>query len=207
MNVQYRLSADDLLNALQEWDLALNRKVLLVACGGTALTLNGYKESTKDVDFLVPDPKHLEIVNKVLPAIGYIKRSGIDWMHPNQPWIFQLWRGQRIFQTDLLDPIQEEGKHRVIKEYKHLVLGCLNSDDLIISKMFRGDGVDVQDSIALLKAEKMDLSSLAQRYKETAGYYIDPAQCRRNLGYLIHAMEKQRMKTAPLKEVFDKWKI
>lgn len=57
MNDRYRLSADDLLAILKDWDAGLKQKCLVVACGGTALTLQGYKESTNDVDLLVPIPK------------------------------------------------------------------------------------------------------------------------------------------------------
>ena len=50
----YRLNQKDLLDALGLWNGFLNKKVHLIACGGTALTLLGVKESTKDVDMLVP---------------------------------------------------------------------------------------------------------------------------------------------------------
>ncbi len=205
MNRQYRLTNDDLFKVLSEWDDHLRSKALVVACGGTALTLNGYKESTKDVDFLVPEPKHFQSITKVLNLLGYQYRGGTDYLHPEGLWIFQLYPGQTIFQTQLLDPVQEKDKHRIIRKYKHLILGSLNSADLIISKMFRGTGVDVQDCIELLKAEQVDLHYLAQRYKETADYYFDSASCKKNLHYLIDAMAEANINPEQLEEMSKKW--
>jgi len=52
--MDYRLNKKTLLDILRYWNSYLKRKVHLIACGGTALTLLGIKPSTKDVDFMVP---------------------------------------------------------------------------------------------------------------------------------------------------------
>ncbi|MFC1840500.1 hypothetical protein ACFL1N_13025 [Thermodesulfobacteriota bacterium] len=52
--MEYSLDKNLLLSILQEWNHFLKRKVHLIACGGTAMTLTGAKPSTKDVDFMVP---------------------------------------------------------------------------------------------------------------------------------------------------------
>ena len=46
----YRVLADELMETLGAWDELIpgREKIRLIACGGTALTLLGYKESTKD---------------------------------------------------------------------------------------------------------------------------------------------------------------
>ena len=49
----YRLDKKLLLDILAEWNHFLRRKVHLIACGGTAMTLLGVKPSTKDVDFIL----------------------------------------------------------------------------------------------------------------------------------------------------------
>jgi hypothetical protein len=43
-----------LLGFLEEVDKEVERKVTLIAVGGTALTLLGAKPSTRDVDFTLP---------------------------------------------------------------------------------------------------------------------------------------------------------
>ena len=66
--MEYRLTKNDLLNTLVGWSKFINRKVRLIACGGTAMTLLDVKASTKDIDFMVPDDKEyiyvVEILNK-----------------------------------------------------------------------------------------------------------------------------------------------
>jgi hypothetical protein len=54
--MKYRLNKLTLTDFLflGQWNAFLRRKVHLVACGGTALTLMDIKPSTKDVDFIVP---------------------------------------------------------------------------------------------------------------------------------------------------------
>ncbi len=84
---------------------------------------------------------------------------------------------------------------------------CLNPDDLVISKMFRGTLVDVQDSIVMIKAENMDLEQLAERYKETAGYYYHPQICKKNLGYLITDLKEQNIDATPLQEMYEQWTL
>jgi hypothetical protein len=205
MNVQYRLGKDDLMTSLLEWDEVLRKPVLVVACGGTALTLYGHKESTKDVDFLVPILSQHDLLVSTLLKIGYVKVTGSAYRHPHQPWLYDLFRGQTVFQTDLLDPIQEEGNHREILKFKRLQLGCLNPADLIISKMFRGTSVDVDDSITMIKSENLDLQMLAERYKETAGYYFYPERCKQNLQYLIAEMDLQQLNTDALREMNEQW--
>lgn len=53
----YRINKDGLLDRFVSWNSYLKRKVHLIACGGTAMTLLGIKDSTKDIDLIVPDVK------------------------------------------------------------------------------------------------------------------------------------------------------
>lgn len=201
----YRLSAEDLLQAIEHWNLQLKRQVLVVACGGTALTLLGHKESTKDVDFLVPRQRELKELVRALRSLGYSEHTSTKFLHPRGTWLFELNPGQTIFQTELLDPVDRPGQHSVAKQIGKVTVAVLNSYDLIISKMFRGDQVDVEDSITLLQHETLDITALAKRYKETADYYFDPAKVKQNLGYLIIDMKREQMEVGPLEEVIATW--
>lgn len=205
MHARYRLTNTDLFQALEAWNDVLGKRVFVAACGGTALTLYGYKESTKDVDLLVPDPAHYKSIIKAITKLGYKQATGNGYKHPDGTWIFDLFRGQTIFQTELLDPVQTEGKHRVIREYEHVIIACVNPDDLIISKMFRGTQVDVKDSVLMIKSEDLDLAALAKRYRETASYYHNPDACKTNLKYLIDELKLQKVDATPLREISNKW--
>ena len=70
---KYRLDKNELLDHMRAWNLILKRKVHLIACGGTAMTLSGVKESTKDVDFMVPVIREYNYLTNQLPAMGYTK--------------------------------------------------------------------------------------------------------------------------------------
>lgn len=71
--MEYRTTADEVMSTLALWDewIPGRGKVHLIACGGTALTLLGYKESTKDVDLLVPVEKEYERLTHFLARGGY----------------------------------------------------------------------------------------------------------------------------------------
>ena len=69
--MEYRLNKDHLLDVLEEWNRFLKRKVHLIACGGTAMTLSGVKPSTKDVDFMVPNIQEHQYLIKQLRALEY----------------------------------------------------------------------------------------------------------------------------------------
>ena len=67
--MQYRIDNDALLNTLSIWNGYLRKKVHLIACGGTAITLMNLKESTRDIDFIIPKEKEYKyLVNILLPT-------------------------------------------------------------------------------------------------------------------------------------------
>ncbi|HEY9773884.1 MAG TPA: DUF6036 family nucleotidyltransferase [Planktothrix sp.] len=203
--MKYRLSVSDLLRELEDWDKHLKRKVLVVACGGTALTLKGYKESTKDVDFMVPIENQYAHLTKTLNSLRYEFLGNADWKHPNGRYIFQLWGGQTLFYTSLLEPVSESHMHSVHVSMKRLTLAMLNSHDLIISKMFRGDLVDEEDSALLIKSESIDLVALVERYIETAAFQINPEKCKLNLKYLLTRLDDTGIETSALWSRYKEW--
>jgi len=69
--MEYRLGKEQLLDIMVEWNRFLKRRVHLIACGGTAMTLLGVKPSTKDVDFMIPNIKEFTYLTKQLRALGY----------------------------------------------------------------------------------------------------------------------------------------
>jgi hypothetical protein len=72
----YRLTGSKLLQTIDNWDRLMNFRAQLIACGGTALTLLNLKESTKDIDFIVPVITEYEKLMKFLKAIGYTQKGG-----------------------------------------------------------------------------------------------------------------------------------
>jgi hypothetical protein len=176
----YRITSDRLLDTLDNWDGVMNSRVQLIACGGTALTLLKLKESTKDIDFVVPVVAECEKLIKFLSTIGYSEKGG-GWAHPDDPlFLYQFWCGSRVFTTELLDSPLDAGKHIAIKEWPHIYLGALNLIDLIITKMFRGTGLDVDDCITVFETGQVNAEELFERYSEAARYDLNPDKMMQN---------------------------
>jgi len=72
----YRIDKQRLLNIIRAWDSFLKKKIHLIACGGTALTLLGIKASTKDIDLIVPDLREYEYLISNLEKLGYKPVTG-----------------------------------------------------------------------------------------------------------------------------------
>jgi len=162
----------------------------LIACGGTALTLLGYKESTKDVDFLVPEEKEYKQLTQFLERAGYLPKTSYGWKRAGENIIFDLYPGKTVYQTELLTSPLDAGGNKQIRQWNKIYLGVLNPMDLIISKMFRGTQVDIEDSLVLLKNEKVDLKKLEKRYRETAQYDVSENKVLRNLKVLLDRLKK-----------------
>lgn len=189
---RYKLSSIDLMDTLDNWNSLMNFRVRLIACGGTALTLLKIKDSTKDIDFIVPKENEYQRLMKFLRHLNYGDKGG-GLVHEDDPnFIYQFWCGNRVFTTDLLDSPLEEGKHILIKKWTHIYLGALNLIDLIITKMFRGNQVDRDDCIAAFATGQVNAEELLDRYSEAARYDLNPDKVMQNLGSLTEGLyEKQ----------------
>ena len=155
---EFRLGKDELFATLSVWGTFLSRNVHLIACGGTAMTLLNIKDSTKDIDLMVPNEEEYIHLIKTLKQIGYRRITTYGWSTGDK-FIFDLYLGKRIHTTELLESPLKKGNHILIKEYKNIYLGILNHLDIIISKLFRGNTVDYEDCSALLKAKKTEINS------------------------------------------------
>ncbi len=114
---KYRITASELLQTIENWEHLIDFKVNLIGCGGTALTLLEIKDSTKDIDFIVPIGKEHERLMEFLRSLGYEEKGG-GLAHPDDPYfLYQFWVGNRVFTTDLLDPPLDPGRNIPIKKW------------------------------------------------------------------------------------------
>ena len=192
--MNYRIKKDELTQTLNIWnELIPGRGVVrLVACGGTALTLMGYKESTKDVDFLVPELKEYQRIVAFLESAGYRRETQYGWKREAETILFDLYLGKKVYVTELLTSPLIRGGSRLWRRWSKIEISILNPLDLIISKMFRGTEVDIQDSLLLLARESVDLKKLQKRYRETACYDIGEGKVLRNLELLLKRLEREK---------------
>ncbi len=192
--MEYRQGKNQLIDTLKKWDKFIPGRatIHLIACGGTALTLLGYKESTKDVDFMVPlEAEHHRLV-QFLENAGYKQTSDSGWVYPGENVIYDLYKGKRVFTTELLKSPLGEGGNKKVLELKKIYLGVLNSIDWVITKMFRGGPSDVQDCVALAKHEPIDLGELEKRFRETASFDVSEEKVLKNLELILRELKKVR---------------
>jgi hypothetical protein len=176
--MEYRLDKHELLEILRNWDRFLKRRVHLIACGGTAMTLWGVKASTKDVDFIVPEKSEYTYLIGKLKDLNYEQVTASGWQRKGDIFRFDLFSGKRIHTTELLESPLLPGNHQSLMEFSSLYIGILNEYDLIASKLFRGTGVDFEDCLMLVRARKneIDLSRLERHYRELVSYDISEAR-------------------------------
>jgi hypothetical protein len=190
--MEYRLDKEKLLEELGVWNGLLRRRVHLIACGGTALSLLGIKPSTKDVDLIVPDPGEYDYLIKLLKDLGYKPVTGAG-LSRDGIFIFDLFRGNRVHTTELIEPVLNQGNHTLAKEFSQLYLGVLNYYDILISKLFRASSVDVDDCLLLFKAKRkeIDADKFISRFRATASFDVSEPSVLKNLEHFLSVLKKE----------------
>ncbi len=192
--MEYRIDRENLLEELAGWNAFLKRRVHVIACGGTALTMLGIKASTKDIDFMVPDLAEHAYLVKTPTDLGYRRVTGSGFSRDGR-FIFDLFRGNRIHTTELLDTPLRDGGHVLYKEFTYLYVGILNVYDLMISKLFRGTETDFEDCLALVTARQdaIILNAFEKRYRETATYDVATEKMLGTLELFLQLAKKERL--------------
>lgn len=194
--MNYRITKDGLLETLSSWNTFMKKRVHLVACGGTALTLLDVKPSTKDIDLIVPYELEHDYLISVLKDLGYKSASGWGFSR-DDGFIFDLFRGNKVHTTELIEPVLDKGNHMLVKEYSYIYLGVLNFYDIIISKLFRATSVDMEDCLMLIKAKKreIDMVDLVNRFRVTASHDVSEDKVNKNLDYFLRHARKEGVLT------------
>lgn len=143
------IAKDDLLDWLKEIDKKLTKKIILIAVGGTALTLLGLKPSTRDIDFCIQD-KDSAIFKKLTK---------------NAKFKVDIFTDGFIFSEQLPDDyIEKSGK--ISSGLKNIDLRTLSLVDVILTKAARYNERDEEDIATIVKANKINKHELKNRFKE-----------------------------------------
>jgi len=144
------IDKNDLLEWLRAADKKLKKKIVLIAVGGTAMTLLGLKSSTRDVDFCIKseDKKDFE------KALG--KKFNVD-----------LFTDGYIFSEQLSADYAEKSKE--ILNLNSLSLKALSPVDIVITKAARLNARDEEDIRALSKY--VDKEELIRRFESVVNSY------------------------------------
>ncbi|MCD6187249.1 MAG: hypothetical protein J7K09_03700 [Desulfuromusa sp.] len=192
--MEYRLDKKQLLAILEGWNHILKRKIHLIACGGTAMTLLGVKPSTKDVDFMVPQINEYEYLIKQLRALGYKQVTGCGWERSGESFRFDIFRGNWIHTTELLESPLVGGRNTILMEYSHLYIGILNEYDLISSKLMRGTRVDFEDCLMLVTARReMNINQLVEHFHEMVTYDVSVDRLRPNIERFLTLLRENEL--------------
>ncbi len=191
--MEYRLNNNQLLDILEAWNRFLKRKVHLIACGGTAMTLIGVKFSTKDVDFMTPKVSEHDYLIKQLKALGYKQVTGSGWKRDGEEFQFGIFRGNSIHTTELLDSPLDEGRHSILREFSHLYVGILNDYDLISSKLMRGTSVDFEDCLGLagVRREEINIERLIHHFHELVSYDVGEFRLKSNIDHFLELLREK----------------
>lgn len=140
-----------LLDFLDEIDKELERKIIVIAVGGTAMTLVNAKPSTIDIDFTIPREYYEEFEHaKKIVQPGF----RVDVFHDGAVFV-------TILPDDYLD------KSKPIKtNLKHIDLRVLDPVDIIITKIGRLDERDEQDIESCITNFQITRKQIEQRAKE-----------------------------------------
>ena len=140
-----------LLDFLEEIDRELSRKIVIVAVGGTAMTLVNAKPSTIDIDFTIlgNDYDEFERAKKIV-----------------QPGFrVDVFRDGAVFVTVLPDDYLEKSKS-IATNLKNIDLRALDPVDVIITKIARLDGRDAQDIESCITNFQITQKQIEQRAKD-----------------------------------------
>jgi hypothetical protein len=161
------VTSAQLMELLDAIDPYLPQRVRLIAVGGTAMTLQGLKDSTIDVDFDIADFGEYESFRATLATLGFqnIKpgATNLKVLSPNG-MIIDIFSAHYIFCVQLVDPVDTTQ----VRTYRRIELSVLNPYDLIITKTARSDTRDYEDILTIARTVPLDYNRLLKRYQETA---------------------------------------
>jgi len=191
---EYRINKAGLSDILSAWSAFLKRRIHLVACGGTAMTLLNIKASTKDIDFIVPNLEEYKYLTAKLTELGYIQTTQYGWSK-DEGFIFDLYPGNAVYITELINSPLDAGGNIPYKEFDRIYVGILNFYDILITKLFRASSVDIDDCLGLFRhaGNKIDLIVFKERFCKTASRDIGEEKVLKNLGYFIQTLKKEKL--------------
>lgn len=111
----------------------------------------------------------------------------------NKDLLFDIFSGNRIHTTELLNSPLEKGNHTLLREFSRLYIGILNDYDLISSKLMRGTRVDFDDCLELAAARwnEIDLDKLVRHFHRMVSFDVGEERLRSNIDHFIDLLEEK----------------
>jgi len=189
------IGPEKLMESIREFDSYLTRDIAITAVGGTALTLLGKKESTKDIDLCFKTEADQDRFLKIAERLGYKLQSGRLVGHG---LIIDLFTGGYIFCVQL--PSDYQKKATEIRKMRRIHLFSLAPLDLIITKTARLNERDLEDIETIFMSFDINKDELVTRYFATMeGSVVRDAKL--NLKHLAYKFNF----SATIKKRIEKW--
>jgi hypothetical protein len=153
---------------LREVDRELSHDIILVAAGGTALTLLYAKASTRDMDFTLPS-RYYE----------YFQEAIRDTPHGFK---VDFWTDGTVFSQTLPDDYLKRSSK--ITKMNHIRLKAMHPVDIVVTKIGRLDKRDKQDIKACIRKFKLTKARVEKRAK-TVDYVGRRENYEMNLRYVL----------------------
>jgi hypothetical protein len=136
-----------LLDFLEILDDEIEKKIIIVAVGGTAMALLNLKPSTVDIDFTAPSEDLAEF-RKALKSVSH-------------GFKVDTWPDGTVFSQTL--PQDYLDKSIKIKTLRKIQLRALQPVDIVVTKIGRLDNRDLQDIGACIKRFKLTKRQIVSR--------------------------------------------
>ena len=149
------ITKNDLLDWLKEVDKKLERRIIVVAVGGTAMTLLGLKASTRDVDFCLQEKE-----------VALFKNLTNNSMFK----VDLFWNGF-IFSEQLPEDYIEKS-NKIFAPLSNMDLRTLSLIDIIITKVARYNARDEEDIEAIAKTRLVNKRELEKRFEEVKETFV-----------------------------------
>jgi len=140
-----------LFGLLEIIDKETPRKITLVAAGGTAMTLLNLKPSTIDIDFTAP-AEDARLFNKIQMSIPH-------------GFTIQCFEDGAVFVNMLPDDYLTTSIPIKTKT-KNIKLRALHPVDIVVTKIGRLEGRDMQDIESCIKNSKLNEKQIVNRSKQ-----------------------------------------
>lgn len=158
-----------LLDFLEVVDDIISREIVVVAVGGTAMTLLDLKPSTIDIDFTIPSCYHQEFQK----AINSLQHG----------YKIHIWPDGEIFSQFLPEDYLNKSID-IITELKNIHLKALNPVDIVVTKIGRLDKRDFQDIGSCIQKFNLSKNQIEQRAKQIE-YIGKEENYKNNLQYVL----------------------
>lgn len=144
----------------------LEKDITCIAVGGTAMMLQKYKATTKDIDLVFKDEKDREAFIKAIERLGY-KQQGTRMIydkkrHENKNKPLMYSRGEERFDLFMKNvfgykvnfSIERKAQRNDFIGKKELILMLPEIEELILLKAITGREKDYEDIETILEVEK-----------------------------------------------------